>query len=75
MVIYESRRCPIEDCKNHKKEIKCSEKQLEDHLFFDHGYHTKKERAEQLGIIRIGQYGITSRDLARALSKEGITNE
>ena len=75
LVIYEPRTCPIVDCINHKKIIKCSEKELEDHLFFDHGYHTKKERAEQLGIIGIGQYGVTARELAHALAKEGIVNE
>ena len=62
-------------CKNNRNTVECSEKQLEEHLFFDHGYIARREQAEQLGIIGIDQYEITSRELARALSKEGIIDE
>ena len=73
MVIFETTQCPIEDCECHTRLIKAPVKALEDHLFFDHGYATKKEKAEQLGIIRIGQTpSLTARELARALAKKGI---
>lgn len=75
MVIIERILCPMVDCEYHTILIRCSVKALEDHLFFDHGYNARREQAKQLGIIGIDQYGITSRELARVLAKEGIIDE
>lgn len=75
MPCYYPLQCPIESCEYHIKIIIGAISALEDHLFYDHGYYTKKERAEQLGIVRIGQSTLTARELSRQLAKKGIIND
>lgn len=74
MPTYHSLQCPIKNCEYHFKIITGPISALEDHLFYDHGYFTKKERAEQLGIVRIGKSALTARELSRELAKEGVIN-
>ena len=73
--MFKSLQCPIDDCLFHFKIILAPISVLEEHLYHDHGYYTKKQYAEQLGIIPISQPGITARELSRKLAKEGIVNE